>query len=214
MGRDSESRADVASDQRRNDKTFELCARVSDIREELGRRIQRMSAKSAQTIADQLELAYYQNVLSFYEPLSPKTRVHSGFAMWRQCSDHQREVWKINQILDYLIGGGTERRTTLARSVSLALPVSARSIKKGRPVTRRPVAVRALQMKIDTGKNWLAIAQEVCDCKKKKHDKSCREAIRQSVISLRRSLKNLGIELSEDPTVGVENHIDLFTPCK
>ena len=34
-------------------------------------------------------------------------------------------------------------------------------LQEGRPVTRRPVAVRALQLQIDTGQTWSAIAQQI-----------------------------------------------------
>src|SRR5947207_15070016 len=83
-----------------------------------------------------------------------------------------------------------------------ALPGSARSsFKKGRPVTRRPSALRALQLWID-GQKWLPITQLVCDCPKKKHDQYCDEAIRQSVIGLKQLLRQLGIELPKRQQYG------------
>ena len=123
MDADSEPETEGVGDEFANDKHFILCTRVRDMREEIGRRIQRMSAKSAHTIADQLRLAYYQNTLRFYEPLPPETRVHSGytFALVEHSSRHPKEVREINRILDYLIPE-SEIKTNLL----WALPGSAR----------------------------------------------------------------------------------------
>jgi len=198
MDADSESETEGVGDRFPNDKPFELCTLVRDIREELGRRIQRMSVKSALTIADRLRLAYYQNVLRLYEPLSPETLVHAGYTMGRHCSGHQKEVGEINQILDYLIPRAGKMTTGGAPppgSLPLALPESARRFtKKGRPVTRRPAALLALQLH-DTGQTWFSITQEVCDCGEKEHNEACTEAIRQGVIGLKRFLRQLGIEV-------------------
>lgn len=194
MDADSEPETEGVGDEFANDKHFFLCTRVRDMREELGRRIQRMSAKSALTIADRLRLAYYEKTLRFFEPLPPETRVHTGFGMAGHSSRHPKEVREINQILDYLIPEGEIKSNLLD-----ALPVSARlSSKKGRPgrpVTQRPAALRALQLQIDTGHFWPAITPQVCGCGKKRHDERCTENIRQSVNGLKRFLLQLGIQL-------------------
>ncbi len=82
MDADSEPETEGVGDEFANDKHFFLCTRVRDMREELGRRIQRMSAKSALTIADQLRLAYYEKTLRFFEPLPPKRGCTPG-SEWR-----------------------------------------------------------------------------------------------------------------------------------
>ena len=197
MDVNSRLETDTLGDPFPNDKHFGLCTRVRDMREELGRRIQRMSAKSALTIADRLLLAYYQKALKFIEPVPPETLFHTGFAMWKYCSgpDRQKEAREILQILDYL-DPEPETKTGLLH----ALPVSSRpSPKRGAPATRRPAALRALQLRSDTGRTWLSIAQEVCNCEKKEHDKLCRETARQSVSGLEQFLERLGIELPKRP---------------
>jgi hypothetical protein len=196
MGANSQSETEGVGGPFPNDKELFLCTRVRDIREELGRRIQRISAKSALTIADRLLLAYYRNVLKLYESLSPETLVQAGATMGRHCSDHKEEVREINAILKYLLPEEEITAAPRAGSILFALPVSARHpTKKGRPVTRRPAALRALQLQIDTGRTWISITREVCGCPKEKHGKSCSEAIRQSAIGLKRFLRRLGIEL-------------------
>src|SRR5438046_4902799 len=152
MDADSEPETEGVGGEFANDKPFKLFTRVRDAREELGRCIQRMSAKSTLTITDRLLLAYYQKTLKFIEPLAPETLYNSGMTIWKYCSDHQEEACEIKQILDYLIPEGEIKKGLLR-----ALPGSARSsFKKGRPVTRRPSALRALHLWTD-GEQWLSI---------------------------------------------------------
>ena len=61
MDADSEPEAEGFGSEFANDRAFYLCTHVRDMREELGRRIRRTSAKSDITIADRLRMAYYQN---------------------------------------------------------------------------------------------------------------------------------------------------------
>jgi hypothetical protein len=180
-----------------DDRAIDWYGRVRDVREDFGRRIGKISAKAAPTIADRLRLAYYQNVLRLFESLPPGTLVNAGFMMGRHCSDHQQEVREINEILDYL--PDSRGRAPHGRSLYLGPVSTARSPTKGRPVTRRSAALRALQLQIDTGRTWTSITQEVCDCKKE-HDQSCRENIRQGVNGLKRLLRRLGIQFPPEAT--------------
>jgi hypothetical protein len=177
-----------------NDKTAYWYQRVRDVRDDFGKRIEKISSESAPTIADRLRRAYYQSVLRLFESLPPETLVNAGFTMSMHCSDHQKEVSQINAILDYLVpegGAGSPH----GRAIYLG-PLSRKSsTKKGRPVKRRSAALRALQLQIDTGRTWLSITQDVCGCEKQRHDQACTEAIRQSVNGLKRFLRQHRIEL-------------------
>jgi hypothetical protein len=194
-----------------NDKDFIFCTRVRDVREELGRRIQRGSASSPLTIADQLLLAYYQKALSFIEPLSPEKRFHAGWPINCSSPDRQKEVRQILQILDYLAPKSAEMKKGLLRALPISCRISYK--KKGAPVTRREAALRALQLQIDTGRTWTSIAQEVCDCKKK-HSPRCTENIRQSVNGLKRFLRKLGIELPKVKQQGRQEATSIYLPRK
>jgi hypothetical protein len=66
---------------------------------------------------------------------------------------------------------------------------------QGRPVSKRTVAVQALQMQL-TGKTWREITEALCECGKAKHTASCHGAMRQSVAKLKRALAAYGIEAS------------------
>lgn len=202
MAKDSRSEAEGVGDPVSKDRPFILCTRVREVREELGKRIQRTSVKSAPTIADRLQLAYYQHVLKFYEALPPDKPVRAGYPMWKYASDHKAEVREIHQILSFLIDTKTKGGTPPAWSIYHALPRWARPTNRGRPGARRRSAVRALQFQIDTGQSWTSVTQEICDCPQNKHDQSCKEAIRQSVNGLKRLLRRLGIEIPKVATKG------------
>jgi hypothetical protein len=178
-----------------DDRSIHWYRLVRDVREGFGRRIEQMSAKSDPTIADQLLLAYYHNVLRLFESLSPETSVMTGYRMWVHCSGRRKELLKINQIHDYLIPEGGGRAPQIGDMYLGPISAARRSTKKGRPVTQRTAALRALQLQIDTGKTWLAITQEVCGCGKEEHDHICMENVRQSVNGLKRFLRECGIQL-------------------
>jgi hypothetical protein len=174
--------------------------RVRNVREDFGRRIDQMSAKSDPTIADQLLLAYYHSVLRLFESLPPETLVNAGYTMYKHCSGHRKHVLEINQIHDYLIPEGGGSAPQIGNMHLGPISAARRSTKKGRPVTQRPSALRGLQLQIDTGQTWTAITNQVCRCGKKRHDRACTEKIRQSVNGLKRFLRQLGIELPPKAT--------------
>ena len=84
-----------------------------------------------------------------------------------------------------------------ATTFQLMYPVVEDVFKKpaGRHVSRPAIAVRALQLKIDTGRSWMEISAEVCDCGKGIHDDNCRENLRQSIRTLRDLLQKCGVEV-------------------
>ena len=63
--------------------------------------------------------------------------------------------------------------------------------KRGRPITKRQIAIRALEKQIlEPNRKWThrELAQQFCECGKSQHDKSCSENLRQSMIQLKRIL--------------------------
>jgi hypothetical protein len=69
--------------------------------------------------------------------------------------------------------------------------------KPGRPVERRLAAVQALQMQIDKGETLKKITTKVCDCGKSEHGTYCEENLRQSIISLKKLLRQFRIPSSQ-----------------
>ena len=65
---------------------------------------------------------------------------------------------------------------------------------KGRPPDRRPLAVRALEMRLANPKLKLRdLTKEICPCAKKEHDVYCQQAIRQGIIALKKVLRKYKI---------------------
>jgi hypothetical protein len=159
-------------------------SRAGLLKDELEKRVREMSLQSARTVAEQLRLAYYQHMLRLIAPLPPETPLYSGYRIGMHLRDHQSDLREIQQILDYLTPKGAGIKARLPGE--LAIPT--RAGQKGRRVTRRHTALRALQMKQDTNLTWKEITREVCDCPKRPHDKHCEQAVRQSVIGLKKLL--------------------------
>jgi hypothetical protein len=172
-------------------KPLYLCSRVGELRSEIEQRIEKIAGKAKLEIADQLELAYYRQLLFFYLPVRAGTRLH-GYAVFLRfrSPENLALVAELKRILDYL---GHDRKSEL----EYPLPVSARR-KRGRPSSRRHSAVRALHLKIHAGQTWRAISEQLCDCVSGKHDDSCMEAIRQSAMGLARFLRRLGVDLPQE----------------
>ena len=72
----------------------------------------------------------------------------------------------------------------------------ARKKTRGRPPDRKLLAVEAYELKASQPElTWDDVAENLCDCRKGKHDGTCREAIRQDVIRLQKALKKCGVAL-------------------
>jgi hypothetical protein len=62
---------------------------------------------------------------------------------------------------------------------------------RGRPVTKRQIAIKALEKQmLEPERRWSyrQLAQKFCKCGKDKHDSSCAQALRQSMLQLRKIL--------------------------
>lgn len=169
------------------------------------------AAKSKPSIWDRLLSAYFRTLSEIIGPPLPPEDAPIENRIWKYWEHHEEEFKKIcdlgSEINSYLSPLGSRERVleaTRKRVVDLlpreALYKSIPAVDKifaatGAPVKRRPDAVRALQMQIDTGQTWTSITQEVCGCPKKKHDQRCTENVRQSVNGLKRFLRKLDIEL-------------------
>ena len=63
--------------------------------------------------------------------------------------------------------------------------------RKGRPVTKRAVAIIALEKQLlEPERNWSyrQLAQQLCNCEKKVHDNLCGQSLRQSMLQLKKLL--------------------------
>jgi hypothetical protein len=66
--------------------------------------------------------------------------------------------------------------------------------KAGRPVTRRHIAVAALDLKLsDSSWSWPKLARRLCERKDCPHGYECEQRIRQEVISLKKFLKSIAM---------------------
>jgi hypothetical protein len=66
---------------------------------------------------------------------------------------------------------------------------------RGRPATKRHLAVVALDMWLTNPSfSWARVTREVCNCGEQKHGRACQERLRQQVNDLRSALRRLGIE--------------------
>ena len=62
---------------------------------------------------------------------------------------------------------------------------------RGRPISKRQIAIKALEMKMSDPKKWsnMKLAQKFCDCGKSKHDAGCNERLRHNIINLKKVIK-------------------------
>jgi hypothetical protein len=68
--------------------------------------------------------------------------------------------------------------------------------RRGRPITRRDLAIQALEVKLaDRTITWSAVAGQLCRCGKPAHDKKCAEAIRRDVCRLNEILRQYSIQI-------------------
>lgn len=63
---------------------------------------------------------------------------------------------------------------------------------RGRPVTHRKLAILALDLHLN-GHSWNQVAQKLCPCNKARHDRNCKETLRQQVNSLKKLLAKYNI---------------------
>jgi hypothetical protein len=62
---------------------------------------------------------------------------------------------------------------------------------KGRPVTKRPIAILALEKQLlEPERNWSnqQLTQQFCNCGKDTHDNNCAQSMRQTIIKLKKVL--------------------------
>jgi hypothetical protein len=202
-------------------KVVELIERSLAEKADLKKWIDELWSKSNPTIRDRLCLALYRHQLSFREPPLPPEVPLNGVNLWEYWASHNAEYRKYRRLEDgiwsYLEPPETlhGREVTTKRAMIeliqkdsvtfLALyPVIDKMFGKlqkksgrGRPVTRRLTAVRALQLCID--KNWTLsrITREVCDCGNATHEDRCQQRIRQSMSGLKKLLIRCGIKLAD-----------------
>jgi hypothetical protein len=195
-------------------RTLALFEKALEDRENLRRWIGELSSRPNLTVRDRLCLALYRQHLSFREPRLPPGAPLNAMTVrqyWVSAPEKYEEYEsRTREIESYLKPAAELERETLQQKVKmldlissdattfqLMYPVVEDVFKKpaGRHVSRPAIAVRALQLKIDTGRSWMEIAAEVCDCGKNVHDDHCRENLRQSVRALRDLLQKCGVEV-------------------
>ena len=68
---------------------------------------------------------------------------------------------------------------------------------RGRPRSKRALAVAALEMKLSSAKpSWTKVTKKLCPCGNLEHDFACTQRIRQSVIALQKTLRKLNVNVS------------------
>lgn len=198
-----------------NKRTLALFERaLLEDKEQLRKWIAELSSKTSLSVRNRLCLAMYRHQLSFLEPpLPPGVPLNAETVRqyWGGAADRYKEYESRRcEIESYLKSAAELERETLQQKVKmldlissepttfqLMYPVVEDVFKKpaGRHLSRPAIAVRALQLKIDTGRSWMEISAEVCDCGKDVHDDNCRENLRQSIRTLRDLLQKCGVEV-------------------
>ncbi len=193
-------------------RVTELFDRALQGKQDLQNKIRHYATKPDPSVRDLLTLCYYRNELSFVNPPLPSGDLPAGIQLWRYWIYHPEELRRHQSlredILSYLIAPedfkAREDRTK-AKMLELLVRDSVTLLafypivkelgnSRGRPVSRRPMAVKALQMKLSTNRKWREITSIICDCGKDIHT-DCVQAVRQSVIGLKRLLRKCGTEV-------------------
>jgi hypothetical protein len=173
--------------------------------------IQSYSPKKSTQVVDVLILAYLRHLLAILNPPLPPAEATISIRIWDYWETNAKEFRRLCElgilIADYLGPEGFKKEVAKLAKKHIIEKVLPRELivdywpelekvfaTSGPRVTLRPIATRALQMKMD-GMTWREIADKICSCKEQQHGENCRENIRHSVIALQKFLVKLGIEL-------------------
>jgi hypothetical protein len=186
-------------------------------REDLKKWIDELSSKSNPTIRDRLCLALFRHQLSFREPPVPPGVPLTGVNLREYWVGHYAEYRKYQQLEDeirsYLETPEALHSRALTNKLKMMELVQQDRVTylacypiidkmfgtlqkksgRGRPVTRRLTAVRALQMQIDNSWKLKKVTSKVCDCAKATHDTYCEQQLRQSIVKLEKLLRKCGV---------------------
>jgi hypothetical protein len=94
-------------------------------------------------------------------------RAWSGFQIMRQSGKSEREAWEFSH--------------------AMMKPG------RGRPATKRYLAVRALDLKLTTRLTWKEVTQNVCQCGLSEHTANCQKHLDRQVLLLKKVLKKYSI---------------------
>jgi hypothetical protein len=65
----------------------------------------------------------------------------------------------------------------------------------GRPITKQPLAVKALQSKLARNLSWPQVTRQVCDCGNLTHGPLCQDRLKKEVKAVERILSKYGIHV-------------------
>jgi hypothetical protein len=198
-------------------KALELFERALDGKKHFQEKIEKYASSAHPTVRELLLLEWFRNWLSFLKPKLPDGDSPTTAAgLWQYWNEHPDEFLALTsageEIISYLESTdqlkadrnqGHVQMHELIKDDELVFAAwypfveeLYKKKKRGAPVTRRLVAVRALQMQVD-GNSLRRVTQELCDCgkgKKVKHGERCEQQMRQSILSLTKLLQKCGIE--------------------
>lgn len=187
-------------------KILEYFDRALAGRAALREQIRRYEAKAGLTIDDMLMLAWLRNELALVDPPLSDEPYPAAAKLWIYGMNHTEEILSIQSLRDELDSYLGRKSTDVSAAMENVLraddlafmalwPIVSHHRRKGHPPTRRRVAARALQMKLDENSTWVQIADALCDCGQQRHTSYCAQNIRQSVIKLKHLLRDLGFEV-------------------
>lgn len=187
-------------------KIIELFERALAGKRNVQEKIRHYSSKPSPTVRDQLTLTWLRNWLSILDPRLPDEGPPTAVRVWRYWINHPGELRKLtsadDEIMNYLLDRDEVKVAADSTKLQMLEMINKDKLallalypvveelcrkKRGRPITRGPIAVRALQLQIDNNWTWKRITSELCDCGRI-HDKHCKEKIRQSVLALEKLL--------------------------
>ena len=64
----------------------------------------------------------------------------------------------------------------------------------GRPITKQPLAVKALQSKLARNLTWPQVTRQFCDCGKPPHDLGCKDRLKKEVKAVQKILSKYGLD--------------------
>lgn len=193
------------------DDAVRLFDRLRSARTDLGRLVQSPSLTTRGSVERALITAYVRHLLDLVD-LPLKQGVGDTAAdIWNYWLNREAAFRQMcttgSEIASYLSlpGSKTEIAEKAKKEIASQLPgeVVLASVPilngffavRGAPIKMRPIAVRALQMKIDKRWSLPRITREVCPCGKPLHGEKCNQVVRQSMLSLKKLLVRCGVDL-------------------
>jgi hypothetical protein len=210
------------------ERDYETAPEMKERLDSLERGLQRARSDqpSHRPIERELLLAYVSRVRRYNFPLlSPDGDSVSDVSLearekyWNERSSEREQIWEEIWNLAGLLWGQQQARTMRGVSDRIWNDEFLRDLRErgvppgealetvkslippapGRPLTKRPLAVKALQLKITRDWSWPRVTREVCNCGQSTHGPVCQDRLKKEVKIVKEALSKYGIEIPTRP---------------